>query len=102
MTGAFEIAPDVAWLDARDLPALGEQASGDAVYVTRLPAGVPLVLEGSAWAVWTALADGAHDLASLAEAAATLLGVEAGERVTADVSAFLDQLLDAGLVAAPH
>jgi hypothetical protein len=92
------IAPDVAWIDARDLPALGEQAAADAVYVTRVPDGVPLVLEGSAWAVWTALADGADTVAAVAEAAAALMGTEPGDAVARDVTAFLDQLTGAGLV----
>ncbi|GAB2974491.1 hypothetical protein [Nocardioides montaniterrae] len=68
----WSVAPDVAWVDDQ------------AVYVARVPDGVPLVLEDSAAAIWRAVAAGAE--------------IEADEDVASDVSAFLDQLLAAGLV----
>jgi hypothetical protein len=88
----MKIAHDVAWVDARDLPDVPAEP---AVYVTKLPDGAPLILEGAAWAVWTAISEDAPDLAARA---AELLDVELTQVVRSDVAAFVDSLQAAALI----
>ena len=86
----MRIADDVAWVDAAGLA----DAPSRAVYATRVPDGAPLVFDGSAWAIWTALAEQATDIAGRA---AELLGTSPTAGVRADVGAFLDRLKADGL-----
>ena len=48
---AYRIAPDVAWVDAT---AAGHESAE--VFLARMPDGPPLVLQGSAWLVWSVVA----------------------------------------------
>lgn len=91
---SYAVAPDVAWVSREDLDS-GEQP---AAYVTRLPDGPPMVLEGPACVVWLAVADGgtAEDVVART---AELAGVDAAV-VRDDVTRLLAELEAAGLVRA--
>jgi len=81
------IADDVAWVD-------DERAA----YVAKVPYGDPLVLEGSAAAVWRAIADGCADVDAIAARAAALTGADLTETVASDVRTFVQRLVAGGLV----
>lgn len=86
----YRVAPDVAWLTEDELEP--------AIYLAPLPDGPPLVLRGSAYAVWLGLAD-SGTLAEIVAIAAELAGVQP-EVVAEDVAAFVAQLTHQGLVVA--
>lgn len=83
----FRIADDVAWVSQHDLDG-GEVPTA---YVTRVPRGLPILLEGSGCLVWLALADGGT-LEEITAAAAAMSGMPADE-ISADVADLLDQLV---------
>ena len=88
----YVVAPDVAWLDAEDV---GDERP--AAYVTRLPGGPPMVLEGPAWAIWCGVATGGT-LAEITDEVAALTGEEAAT-VAGEVALFLESLVEGGLVS---
>lgn len=95
MTLRYEIADNVAWVSQEDLDG------GDVptAYVTRVPRGMPILLEGSGCVVWLALAEGGT-LDEITEAAAAMSGAGV-EEVREDVATLVDQLVVIG-VAREH
>lgn len=91
---SYAVAGDVAWVSREDLDS-GDQP---AAYVTRLPDGPPMVLEGPACVVWLAVADGGTAEEVVARTA-ELAGVGAAV-VRDDVTRLLAELMTAGLVRA--
>lgn len=87
MIHRYRIADDVAWVSHEDLDA------GDAptAYLSRVPGGPPILLEGSACLVWLALADGGT-MEDVAAAAAEMSGSTVDE-VSEDVESMVDQLV---------
>jgi len=83
----YQIAPDVAWVSQEDLDG------GDAptAYLTRLPGGPPILLEGSGCVVWLALAEGG----TMEEitAAAAEMSESTVEAISDDVAELVDQLV---------
>lgn len=78
--------------------ALVEDEDGTA-YAALVPDGVPVVLAGSARLIWDAVvgADGGVERAAVTAGVAAMCGVDPSD-IDADVSAFLDALLDQGLL----
>ncbi|MDU0348878.1 PqqD family peptide modification chaperone [Actinomyces sp. MRS3W] len=69
------------------------------VYVAPLPDGPPVVLQGSAARIWLAATD--PDTGTTAAAVAAGVAAAVGtkpEQITADVDAFLTELVNAGLL----
>lgn len=91
MTFRYEIADNVAWVSQEDLDG------GDVptAYVTRVPRGMPILLEGSGCVVWLALAEGGT-LDEITEAAAAMSGAGV-EEVREDVATLVDQLVVIGV-----
>lgn len=87
----YRIADDVAWVSLEDLDLDGIPSA----YVTRLPHGQPMTLEGSACLVWLALADGGT-LDEIAAAAAAMSEADV-DHVKSDVVTMVAGLVDAGL-----
>lgn len=88
---SYQIAPNVAWVDDEVVP----RAAGPLprVYVAKVPDGRPIVLEGSAWAIWSAVAqEGAP--ARITTLAATFLGQSVTSELEAEVRSFLDALVE--------
>ena len=89
----YRIADDVAWVSREELDA----GALPTAYVTLLPHGAPLTLDGSACLVWLALDDGGT-LDEITTAAAAMSDVDA-EHIRSDVLVLIEQLVVAGLVA---
>ena len=92
MTHTYRIADDVAWVSQEDLDADAEPTA----YLTRVPRGMPIMLEGSGCLVWLALADGGTLEEITASAAA--MSDAAVEDVRDDVAELVDQLVVIGVV----
>ena len=87
MIHRYRIADDVAWVSHEELDG-GDQPTA---YLSRLPGGPPILLEGSGCVVWLALADGGT-LEELTLAAAEMAGL-APHEVRDDVETLVDQLV---------
>lgn len=83
----FSIADDVAWVSQQELDA------GDVpmAYITRVPRGLPILLEGSGCIVWLALAEGGT-LDEITALSASMSGVDV-EEIKDDVADLIDQLV---------
>ena len=88
----YRIADDIAWVSEEDLDG-GEVPTA---YLTRLPKGPPILLEGSGCVVWLAIAEGGT-LAEITAAAAAMTDA-APEEISADVATLVDQLVVIGVV----
>ena len=88
----YRIADDVAWVSEEDLDD-GEEPTA---YLTRLPKGPPILLEGSGCVVWLALAEGGT-LDEVTTTAAAMTGA-ALDDISADVATLVDQLVVIGVV----
>lgn len=88
----YRIADDVAWVSQEDLDG------GDVptAYLTRVPRGMPILLEGSGCVVWLALADGGT-MADVIAAASAMAGA-GPEEIREDVETLVDQLVIIGVV----
>lgn len=88
----YRIADDIAWVSEEDLDG-GEVPTA---YLTRLPKGPPILLEGSGCVVWLAIAEGG----TLAEITATAASMTeaAPEDISEDVATLVDQLVVIGVV----
>lgn len=84
----YRVPGDVAWLSGHDLVE-----TDDAVYVMRVPDGVPVVLSGTASLIWELAVAGESVVDAVAEGLAV-----ADEHVAGDVQRFLTQLCDHGLL----
>ena len=88
----YRIADDVAWVSEEDLDG-GEEPTA---YLTRLPKGPPILLEGSGCVVWLALDEGGT-MEEIVAAAAAMTGAEPDD-ISADVATLVDQLVVIGVV----
>ncbi|MFM6849754.1 MAG: PqqD family peptide modification chaperone [Terrabacter sp.] len=88
----YRIADDVAWVSEEDLDG-GEEPTA---YLTRLPKGPPILLEGSGCVVWLALDEGGT-LEEVIAAAAAMTGAEP-DSISDDVATLVDQLVVIGVV----
>lgn len=88
----YTIADDVAWVSQQDLDAGDEPTA----YVTRVPGGPPILLEGSGCLVWLALAE-SGTLEEITVAAAAMTDAEL-EEIRDDVATLVDQLVVIGFV----
>ena len=91
---SYGVADGVAWVSREDL----DQGEQPAAYVTRLPNGPPLVLEGPACVVWLAVVEGGTTEAVVTRTA-ELAGVDPAV-VRDDVTRLLSDLVAGGLVRA--
>lgn len=83
----YRIADDVAWVSQDDLDA-GDDPTA---YLTRLPGGPPILLEGSGCVVWLALAEGGT-MDEITAAAAAMWSSTVDE-ISEDVATLVDQLV---------
>ena len=83
----YQIAADVAWVSQEDL----DGGDTPTAYLTRLPGGPPVLLEGSGCVVWLALAEGG----TMEEitAAAAEMSESTVEAISDDVAELVDQLV---------
>ena len=81
----------------RPAPGVGFIEQGGMVYAAPLPDGPIVVLDGGAAAIWVAACDGPRR--TIAERVAAATGAELAE-VRPHVDAFLDELLERGLLVA--
>jgi hypothetical protein len=89
----YAIAPGVPWVDAQDF-----RLAQPIAYVAANLTDPPRILEGAAWAIWTALVDGGT-LVEVTRTAAELVGVEPAD-IAVDVETFVGRLVDDGAVVA--
>ena len=87
----FRIADDVAWVSEEGL----DDGETPMAYLTRLPKGPPILLEGSGCVVWLALAEGGT-LEEITARAAAIAGAEPDE-ISRDVADLVDQLVVIGV-----
>ncbi len=83
----YGIADDVAWVSQDDL----DDGDEPTAYVTRVPGGPPILLEGSSCVVWLALADGGT-MEEITVAAADMTGASVAD-IRDDVATLIDQLV---------
>ena len=88
----YRIADDVAWVSEEDL----DGGDTPTAYLTRVPGGPPILLEGSGCVVWLALAEVGTIDDVVAAAAAMADVVE--DRIREDVETLVDQLVIIGVV----
>ena len=88
----YRIADDIAWVSEEDL----DGGDTPTAYLTRVPGGPPILLEGSGCVVWLALAEGGTMDDVVAAAAAMADVVE--DRIREDVETLVDQLVIIGVV----
>lgn len=88
----YRIADDVAWVSEEDLDG-GEEPTA---YLTRVPKGPPILLEGSGCVVWLALDEGGT-LEEVIATAAAMTGAEP-DSISDDVATLVDQLVVIGVV----
>jgi hypothetical protein len=83
----YQVAADVAWVSQEDL----DGGDTPTAYLTRLPGGPPILLEGSGCVVWLALAEGG----TMEEitAAAAEMSESTVEAISDDVAELVDQLV---------
>ena len=87
----YRIADDVAWVSEEELDG-GETPTA---YLTRLPKGPPILLEGSGCVVWRGrAARGTRD--EVVDAAAAMSGTST-EEIRDDVETLVDQLVIIGV-----
>lgn len=84
----YEIPASVAWVAGGDFIDWDHN-----VYAMVLPDGEPVILEGTAAMAWLVIADGQPVVETMAELTAT-----PPERVASDLSGFLADLADRGLL----
>jgi hypothetical protein len=89
----FRIADDVAWVSQEDL----DDGDTPVAYITRVPKGPPILLEGSGCVVWLALAEGGT-LEQITATAAIISGAEP-DAISRDVADLVDQLVVIGLAS---
>ncbi|MGW5238584.1 PqqD family peptide modification chaperone [Monashia sp. NPDC004114] len=104
MPERYRCAPDVAWVDGTEVGYPSAVA-----WVTLVPDGSAVALEGPAWLVWVALTESAQGAtaAEIVERVQRMRGTDettdgsdgvADTVVAEDVVAFLHHLAEAGLV----
>lgn len=86
---SYTVPDDVAWVDGSTIAS-----GGETVFLMRVPDGRPMVLTGSAAAIWTLAITGVDPVAGIAE-----LTGEAEDVIAPDTLAFLADLVDRGLLA---
>lgn len=89
----YRIADDVAWVSQEDLDG-GEEPTA---YLTRVPRGMPILLEGSGCVVWLALAEGGT-MDEVVAATSSMSGVAEAD-IREDVETLVDQLVVIGVVS---
>lgn len=89
----YRIADDVAWVSQEDLDG-GEEPTA---YLTRVPRGMPILLEGSGCVVWLALAEGGT-MDEVVAATSAMSGVAEAD-IREDVETLVDQLVVIGVVS---
>lgn len=87
MIHRYRIADDVAWVSDEDL----DEGGIPTAYLSRVPGGPPIMLDGSACLVWLALADGGT-MEELTVAAAAM-SESTVEEISRDVATMVDQLV---------
>jgi hypothetical protein len=88
----YRVADDVAWVSHEDLDSDGIPSA----YVTRLPQGPPITLEGSACVVWLAIAEGG-DPDEITRSAAQMWDADP-DQIRGDVVDLIAELVAVGLV----
>lgn len=89
----YRIAPDTAWV-SRDEYFTDDQP---VAYISSLPHGPTMVLEGSACLVWLALAEGGT-LAQIVTATADQVE-ETSDALSGDVETLLNRLVELGVAS---